>query len=596
MSIQPNKTNTLAPIAVTLSLLCTGTQALAQAVPDAGSILRDIESLQGDVAPTLKPDEPLPAPLPDTGEKIELKSVSFDGYQGMATEAELQALVADSIGRQLGFNGLQYLADRITNYLKNKGYFLAFAYLPEQDISQGNLRILIRPGRIEGGKLQNRQNIDDDRLRRSSDRVFNTLNQSLETSENDIIRARQLERGLLLANDLPGIKASANLEKGAEPGTTRVNVELDSTPRYTGAAWVDNYGNRYTGSWRANALGQINNLSGRGDQLSLLANLSTETLTDDLELKYARLGYSLPLGYRGLTASFGVSHLEYTLGKELEMLDYNGSATTVSAQLSYPITRSRQHSLYINGGFDYKTLEDKQAATQIKDREYKIATLGLSGDRLDQWQGGGLSNYSALLTTGDLDRTGNRDDFNADRATARTHGNFTKLNLSGTRLQKLTERTSLLVSLDTQLTPNNLDSAEEFTLGGPNGVRAYASGEGAGDYGWQATVEARYDLPNPIMFNSKLQLQAFVDTGHITLQADKWDGYQATSFNTNGKNSYQLTGIGIGASLAQGQRYRLKASYAWKLNDDIDDRSTTDKDTEGRDVNGQFWLQAMAWF
>lgn len=590
----PHLPKTTTKLALAIMTLFAPGLVMAQ-TPDAGSLLRDIEASQPGVIERLPEQRSLPPALPDTGQRITLKSVRFQGYEGMASEAELQAVIRDALGQELGFNGLQHQADRISDYLKNKGYFLAYAYLPQQDISQGELLIIIQPGRIEGGALQHRQDLTDQGINLSSERIFNTLNQSLKADENDIIRAKQMERGLLLVNDLSGISARSNLEKGAEPGTTRININLKSTPRYTANAWLDNYGNRYTGSWRANAMGNINNLSGRGDQLNLMANISTETLSEDLELKYARLGYSLPVGYSGLSANFGVSYMQYTLGKELKDAGLKGNAITANAQLRYPIIRSRQNNLYISGGYDYKTLDDKQDATNIKQREYNNLTLALNGDKLDQWQGGGLTNYSLSLTAGKLDRKGNAQDYADDQAGAQTHGDFSKANLTLARLQKLTDTTSLMMRLAAQYTQDNLDSSEEFTLGGPSGVRAYAGGEGAGDYGWQTTLEARYDLPG-LVLGGNIQLQAFIDHGHITLHADQWDSFNAANVSLNAKDNFTLTGVGLGASLIQAQKYSLKASYAWKVNDDIYDRSLVDTDSEGQEVNGRFWLQAMAWF
>ncbi|AHF02362.1 hypothetical protein THIAE_08470 [Thiomicrospira aerophila AL3] len=578
----------------TLLVLTTAalvTPVLAQ-TPDAGSLLRDIETQQRGIDRLPDAQSRLPAPLPDTGATIQLRSISFQGYEGMATERELLNLVNDQIGQSLGFNGLQHIADRVTEYLKNKGYFLAFAYLPEQDISEGDLLILIQPGRIDGDGRWSHV-IENTEINLSEQRIVNTLNHALKADSGGVVQANQLERGLLIFNDLAGVAARSNLQAGSEVGTTRVNVLLDATPRYTGAAWVDNYGNRYTGEWRANAMGNINNLAGMGDQLSLMASVSTETFTEDLALKYARLGYSLPVGYSGLMLNTHISYLEYELGRELKGDGFEGSARTAGLELRYPIFRSRLNNLYATAGFDYKQLEDRQLSLQIRDRVYNTATIGLNGDRLDQFGGGGLTNYGIRFSSGHLNRKGNRGDFEQDQTGPATHGDFTKSVLNIARLQKLTARTSLLATANAQFSTTNLDSAEKFSLGGPNGVRAYPGGEASGDKGYLLTLEGRYDLPQPV-FNGQLQLVAFVDHGEITLQAAKWDSYVPA--NDNGKNSYSITGVGVGANWSFSQNISVRASYAHKANDEVDNRSTTGRDSEGQKNDGRFWLQAMARF
>ncbi len=569
--------------------------AFAQ-TPDAGSLLKDLESLNQGMDEQDARQGKLPPPLPDTGQTITLQSVRFQGHEGLATEPELQKIIKDAIGKELGFNGLQHLADRVTQYLKDQGYFLAYAFLPEQDIGKGHLIIMIQPGRIDGAQNWPQGYIKKNGVDVTDKRVNQTLIHALDPEQSAAIRSTQIERGLLTLSDLAGVSAKSDLKKGSQPGTTRVDIELNPTDRYTGSVWTDNYGSRYTGRWRANGTAAINNLSGMGDQLSVMANVSTETFSEDMELKYGRLGYRLPVGYTGLVANLGASHMTYALGKDLGNLDLNGSATTANADLTYPLIRSRRQNVYLGGGYVYKTLEDQQGSAQIKDRKYHNLSLTLHGDHLDRFYGGGLTNYRLALTRGDLDRSGNSLDYSADQASAQTHGAFKKLQLSATRLQKITSRLSLLASASGQWTNDNLDSSEKFTLGGPNGVRGYTTGEGSGDKGWKATLETRYEVPELNLDGATLQLQAFVDTGHVSLQADPWDGYDPANQNTNGVNDYQLTSGGLGFSLSKSQVYSLRASYAWKINDDIDDRSLVDTNSDGEDTSGRFWLQAMARF
>ncbi|WP_024850185.1 ShlB/FhaC/HecB family hemolysin secretion/activation protein [Hydrogenovibrio kuenenii] len=566
---------------------CTSAIAAQPTVPDAGSLLRDLEKNTPQQAPATDHKSQLPAPMKDTGIKIKLQSVEFKGFESLATNKELQSLVKPAIGQKLGFNGLQHLADLVTEYLVNKGFFLAFAYLPEQDVSNGHLIITAQLGQIESnGKWYRKDKGKGINL--SSEQISGTLNYNLKPETPRAIRVGLMERGLLIFNDLSGVKATSTLARGSEPGTTRMNVLLKATPRYTGNAWLDNYGNRYTGSARVNALGKINNVSGIGDQLNATASVTQN-------LKYARLGYQAPVGYSGLTANANLSFMNYTLGEDLSNLGYSGSAATLSGGLRYPITRSRQKNLYASATLDYQSLEDKQNAATIRDRKYTNLTLELNGDNWDRWRAGGLNNYGISLTLGDLDRKGNQTDYNYDQSTAKTQGFFTKLNLNASRLQKLTHRSSLLMKANLQpYASGNLDSSEKFSLGGPNGLRAYPVGEGTGDLGWLLSLEGRYDLPKSFIPNSKLQLQTFIDTGHVTLQANPWAGYVPA--NTNKTNDYQMSDFGIGATLSQAGRYSLQASYAWKLNDQVNDRTTTGKDTENQANSGRFWLQAIAWF
>ena len=138
---------------------------------------------------------------------------------------------------------------------------------------------------------------------------------------------------------------------------------------------------------------------------------------------------------------------------------------------------------------------------------------------------------------------------------------------------------------------NNLDSSEKISLGGPNGVRAFPSGEANGDSGYTVTGELRYDLP-PLLPKLTLQLCGFYDYGSVTLHNKTWDGWQGT--NPALPNDYSLSGAGIGILLRQTDLFAIKASWAWKLSDNPG--AMNGVDGNGKDDIGQLWLQGSFWF
>ncbi|AEG32204.1 ShlB/FhaC/HecB family hemolysin secretion/activation protein [Thiomicrospira cyclica] len=545
----------------------------AQTPPDAGSLLRDIESQRLDIAPPIRFGSELPPPLPDTGETITLVGLVFQGHEGLVSEAELQSLLADAIGRNLGFNGLMFLADRVTEYVKNKGYFLAFAYLPEQDISDGVLLITIQPGRIEGGG--DWQHLLDNKTVNLTDRrIVNTLNNALKADTSGIIQANQMERGLLLFNDLAGISARSDLQAGSEPGTTRVNVIFNDTDRYTGLAWVDNYGNFYTGTNRINLMANVNNLSGMGDQFNAMVSITSG-------LTYGRLGYQAPLGYSGLTINPYVSHLNYKLGEDFANQDLTGQATTYGADLRYPIIRSRTANVNAIAGLEYKKLEDDTVENITGKRDFNRAHLRLQGNHTNTKARGGFTQYQMTVQYGDV-----KNSLNANKT--ETFG-YVMANIS--RLQNISSQWNVFVSAETQQMPSrNLDSSEKFSIGGISGVRAYPSGEAAGDSGYKLTAEARYDFSGPQGLGGDWQLQVFVDHGVVLRNKETTSPFDTLP------NRNELTGAGLGMSWSKPNAYSVRATYAHKINDNPFQRRSSGLDSEAKNDNGRFWLQAMVWF
>jgi len=79
-------------------------------------------------------------------------SVKVNGFtlSGNAAidDALLQAELQEFIGRELDFNGLRRAASKITNLYRERGYIVARAYLPAQEIRDGKIAIAVREGVI----------------------------------------------------------------------------------------------------------------------------------------------------------------------------------------------------------------------------------------------------------------------------------------------------------------------------------------------------------------------------------------------------------------------------------------------------------------
>src|SRR5439155_6910687 len=118
-----------------------------------------------------------------------------------------------------------------------------------------------------------------------------------------------------------------------------------------------------------------------------------------------------------------------------------------------------------------------------------------------------------------------------------TFGGFTKYNVDMRRLQRITDNASLLLSLSGQRATRNLASAEKFSLGGPNGVRAFPVGEATADVGMIATAEARYIIPGFKILNGDLTLTGFYDHG--------WARINEHPLPTDTENNRSLGGYGF---------------------------------------------------
>ena len=324
-------------LAMVLGLVLTARPAPA-AAPDAGQMLnqqRQPVPRLPDHLPREDRKEVERPPMKETGVRVTVRGFRFTGYQGLASEAELQALVQDSVGREVDFVRLRDLANRVTAYLRDeKGFLLARAYLPRQEIVDGIVEIAVIAGKIDG-----RVRVDVQQPQRISRQLLEKIAREA-IDQGKAIRMADLERAALLMQDLPGVAASrASLAPGTSPGTTRVTIDVTESPLLGGMISADNYGDRYTGAWRGTGRVTANGPLGVGDSLSLSVTGAEHTIQGSAV-------YALPLGGSGLTGSLAYSGLYYELGEDLASLEAEGRADTLAASLTYPLVRSRALSLW----------------------------------------------------------------------------------------------------------------------------------------------------------------------------------------------------------------------------------------------------------
>jgi len=399
-------------IAVIGCLLPAGSM-YAATVPDAGSIYRDeqIQRQQQSGQPVeaeKRQQKAKKTPSSDNG-RITVRGFTIKGHEGLATQDELNAVVAGAIGSTLNFKELQGQCDKITAYLKEKGWLLARAYLSPKDVTDGNITIVIIQGTSDG--LVNMMLDKSVRIRKEV--LIDIAGNA--TSKGEAINNDKLERAVMLMNDLPGIRAKTTLMPGSLYGTSGIDVSVREGPLANGTLWVDNYANYYSGTWRANALVSINDPLNYGDQVTLQLAYASG-------LTQMRLGYNFPLDSSGLRGRLSGTTMNYELGKELADMRYKGTIHAIEAGVSYPVIRSRTSSLQTGLTYGFRSLSDSQSSQEIQNKTLNSITVSASGDRYDPMIGSYTLNWNINCTTGKLNTTV------ANTSPGRTDDGYIKIN------------------------------------------------------------------------------------------------------------------------------------------------------------------------
>ncbi|MBI2727611.1 MAG: ShlB/FhaC/HecB family hemolysin secretion/activation protein [Polaromonas sp.] len=563
-----------------LGLMAFGADtASSQTRPNAGTLLESqppapVLPRQGE--PRISLPDAKPAPAATANVRITPKAFRLTGNTIFSFD-ELNALLARFVDQPVDIAGLTAAATTISNYYRSKGYLLTEAYLPEQTLAATGGTVTIRVIEAKIGKTTVEVQGDGSGISRS----FAEEVMARHMTRGDAVTEYGLDKPILLLRDLAGYDASAVVEPGENPGEANVRVAITSRgPGTEGSVSADNYGASAAGAVHASANLNINNLTGRGDVLSLGGQIG-----DQAGSNLYRAAWSLPVGGWGTRVGLNAARLNYALGKQFAALGASGKADLFGLSMSHPLVRGRENNAYLQVSADHKRLLDRTTTPLLKsEREMISLRAGLSGNFVDRLADLTASNsYSLSSTLGRL--TLDPADMALDQGFGGLHtaGAFRKLNAEYQRVQFFGGASSLYFTAQTQIASKNLSSAEKMALGGPNGVRSYPVGEGIGDSGTMFNLEYRYQLPSAVsLLSEPVSLLAFYDYGQVRLN-------QEGPPIPGSANGITLSSVGLGFMLGRIGNFLIKTHLAW--------RTTPALPTTGdADRSPRAWLSAQKWF
>lgn len=520
----------------TLTLLTFGILSanLAHAT-DAGTILRDVAT-QPTVAPaTITPLMAETSDISTDTTPISVRDVVLVGSTLLSAH-KVEPHLASIRGTSTTFGGLQSLARTISDEYHKAGYPLATVIIPPQRLENGVVRLQVIEGSIGDVVVNNASRVSDKAVKSYLDKSIKT-GQPLNQADS--------ERALLLIKDLAGTD-NVNYRLQGGQNSTDLVVELDKSRLMDGFVQVDNYGSKSTGEVRTRAGVNLNSPFGRGEKLSVQAMSSFKGVD------YARLSADVPVGYDGLTVSAGLGHTTYELGGVFKDLQATGTADTVDVGIKKPLVRTNRHNVWASSSLEHRDLQDKVNSTNtVTDKSIKAVHFGFNGYHQDSVLTGGYTQWGIDSTIGKL----NIDSADAkaiDGVSARTNGFYHKISANIARTQYVTPKLSLNLSTNGQWANQNLDSAEQLSLGGADGISAYHSNDVSADIGVIGQTEVRYALlPN-------LTVSGFYDVGRAKLRAKPF---------LDGKNWTEMQGGGVGI-YTNYKNLSLQSKVAWQSSSD----------------------------
>ncbi|MGQ0811473.1 MAG: POTRA domain-containing protein, partial [Nitrospiraceae bacterium] len=238
---------------------------------------------------------------PITPNMAVIQGFTFTGNR-VIREDELAEVVEEYTGKALDLAILEEAASQVTELYKRKGYTLASAYVPQQEIRYGIVEIAVLEGTLGDLLISGNQFYSTDFIRKHFAPVM----------EERTIRNISLERSLLLLNEYPDLKVSATLEPGISTGATDLRAKVEDTRPLHVSFDYNNYGFNTISRNRFGGGVEIGNVLFSGATL----NVNGIVGEHPDQLLFQTLAYTVPLGVHGSKLVLSGSNGRFDVGAD----------------------------------------------------------------------------------------------------------------------------------------------------------------------------------------------------------------------------------------------------------------------------------------
>lgn len=421
--------------------------------------------------------------------------------------------------RGLTFHRLGEIADSLKVFYRSRGFIMSTVYVPQQDFSNANgvIQLTLQSGVL--GKVK----INSDHGFAYSDEIIadifeSYIGQGVTTDISDTYYTLGL---------LPGLTVKSGLfEVGDNPGETNLIVDVE---RKWGAVSLsgDNYGTDLTGKNRAMVSVVWGNPLGYGDNLSLgylhafnpektqlgFINYEFPVVMPSTRLNFSYdqniysalrdIGGGIPVAVEGKTENLGLSLIQNVLASK----DIN---------LQIQLMANKKTAL-VDSSFILATKETKEKRTEKAD----IFGLDMNMDFLiSPLRTAVLFNVSAF--------TGQVKDADVIRVDERFEKYTMSLNTSTLLAINHRYKSRLSFFAFGSYSDKALPSYEQFSLGGPDKVKAFSSSVFVGDSGLFGHLEWTTNLVD-LFYRGRFASDHQLDAGlFIEKAGGRLNGYEST--------------------------------------------------------------------
>lgn len=454
-------------------------------------------------------------------------------------QAKVDALMAPFLGSQRNYGDIQKALEALEGAYRASGYGTVQVYVPEQELTQGVVRLRVTEGVIAKVAVTGNQHFDSANIRATLPGL----------QEGKAPNMRALSENIQLANENPAKQVEVTLGVGEEEGkiNAKVNVADEKPEKYI--ATLDNTGIGPTGTLHAGFVYQNANV-GNSDQVMTFAYTTSPDAPAGVKVNIYSFAYRVPFYGIGdsLDVIYGKSSVDTPMtaggvGAGLGTATLNGKGDILGLRWNHYFARRGEYTSKLIAGFDDKYINTRctnpvtgasfaidpptplnPACTPYTVRPFSLTYTGQRqspGQLMDyslgfyqNWATGTRYAYTTATGASGID---NYSVMNADgnginqRATP---DNFNYLTLAFSYLHTLPADWAVRTAFNGQYSQTPLPMSEQFGIAGSMAVRGFEERAVAMDKGYFVNLEIYTpELASAVGLPGSLKALGFYDFG-----------------------------------------------------------------------------------
>ena len=476
---------------------------------------------------------------PESGEEMELAAgLMASRSLQIPSPRTLRARLRRWLGQSLTAGGLAALADEILLHFDGEGFPVVSLQAPEQDLSNGVLRLVIEIGRYGEVGVSRPKHGNPEALRKG-----------LLLRSGDLVRRAELDEQVAWYGRTVFRQPRIFVSPGLAPATADLLIGFEESRPWRVSSGFENSGPDLLG--RDRLLLGVAGLTAGEHLIAWQSVIGTPASS----LRANALRWEVP--FHGshqllqLDAAYAEVRSRYASGGL--PIDSEGSSWSLAALQKVPLPAAGGWRQHWGFGFELKGTDQFLlfGGGSLSPGEVVFFNGKLSHGISRTWENGGASLESSLIAApGGMSSNNSDDAFRAyDPAAA---SSYLIGRMAGESWWSPGRDWQFHLRGAAQISDSRLLPAEQFAAGGYQTVRGVSEREVSGDGGWQASFEVHSPLISPLK-GCDFRILAFLD--HAGLE-------------NQGGNSASLTGTGLGFRMRVAERIDLRFDHGWRIDDD----------------------------